>query len=108
MKTVEKELESLTIIKRLLALSKRKHSPHMKYSLTDIDTVEVINALEILGLIEKHKWFVELITRIAERRTSVKIGDELTRLALSLPQKEVNNLIESYKKKLKEVNLGDL
>ena len=106
MKETEKELESLTIIKRLLALSKRKHAEHMKYSLTDADTIEVINTLEILGLKEKHSWFIDLITRIAERRTSVQLQDELTRLALSLPTKEVNKLIDAYRKKIKEIDLS--
>jgi len=105
MKESEKELESLTILKRLLALSKRKYAEHMKYSLTDSDTVELINALEILGLKEKHKWFVDLIVKIAERRTAIKLNDELTKLALSLPNQEVARLLENYKRRLKEVPL---
>lgn len=106
MKKEETELKDLTILKRLLALFKRKSAEHMEIALTDEQHIELVNLLDSLGLLEDPdlRWLVELDRRRAERLQAIKL-DELTRLALSLQSKDVESLLTQYKKKIREVSL---
>jgi len=99
------ELADLTLLKRLLALSKRKIAPHTKFAFTDQTAVRMINVLSMLDLYDKHYWFVEFITQLSEREKAVMIEDELTRLAMSLDEESVSQLINAYKKKIRSLSL---
>ncbi|MEX2689619.1 MAG: hypothetical protein Q6351_004775 [Candidatus Njordarchaeum guaymaensis] len=101
----EAELKDLTVIKRLLALFKRKGAKHLDIALTDRQHIELVNILDALGLLDDPdtKWLVELDRRRAERLTVLSL-DELTRLALSLSEQDVGILLNQYKKKIKRIS----
>jgi len=106
MRKEEAELRDLTILKRLMALYKRKGSRHLQIALTDEDHIELVNLFDWLGLLEDPdiKWLVEFSQRRAERKSVLQL-DELTRLALSLSDEDVNSLLSIYRKRVEEIVL---
>lgn len=102
----DSELKDLTLIKRLMALFKRRSSSYLQIALTDEEHVTLVNLLDWLGLLEDKdvKWLVEFSKRKAERRSVLKF-DELTRLALSLADQDVAYLLEQYKRRIREVRI---
>ena len=101
------ELRDLTIIKRLLALYKRRSAEHMNIALTDREHVELVNILDALGLLDDPNisWLVELDRRRAERKAAISIDDTLTKLALSLDDADIQSLLKQYQKRIREVHL---
>ena len=107
MRSEEAELRDLTLMKRLLALFKRKSAKHMDVALTDKQHVELLNILDALGLITDPdvQWLIDLDKRRAERIAAISLDDTLTRLALSLDETSIDKLLSNYMKKIKEVRL---